>query len=384
MTANENSDDVSVLLGNGDGTFQPQIRFAAGTFPESLVAADFNRDDRADLAVANLDSNDISVLLGRGDGTFQDQLTNPVGDGPVDAVTADLNHDGHLDIITTNRYSNDISVLMGNGDGTFQAAESFAAGPGPMGLVVGDFNGDGRLDVAVVDSGNSDGGGQGVSILLGNGDGTFQAPVSYQAGAYPSSLVAGDFTGDGVLDLAVANLVSDDVTILIGDGHGGFDPEPSSIPIGDESGGPESIAAGDFTGDGVLDLAVANQNSDNVLPFSWATAEGRLPDRVAPDIAWRPDANTPAGGFAAGDFTGNSRVDLAVASAGSDGPDTVSILLGEGQGVFDLQPPLALGNRACIRPRSSTGPCSADGPLDSGGRRRRRFKTPDHGLVARR
>ena len=82
-TANENSDDVSVLLGNGDGTFQPQLRFGAGSFPESLVAADFNGDDRPDLAVANLGSSDISVLLGRGDGTFQDQVTNPVGDGPV-------------------------------------------------------------------------------------------------------------------------------------------------------------------------------------------------------------------------------------------------------------------------------------------------------------
>jgi hypothetical protein len=137
--ANADSDDVSVLLGNGDGTFQPQARYGTGSFPESLVAADFNGDNRTDLAVANLDSNGISVLLGRGVSTLQDQLTNPVGDGPVGAVTADLS------------------------------------------------------------------------------DGTFQSPILYQAGASPSSLVAGDFTGKGVRDLAVANSDSDDVSILLGD-----------------------------------------------------------------------------------------------------------------------------------------------------------------------
>ena len=231
-TANENSADVSVLLGNGDGTFQPQSRFGVGSSPVALVAADLNGDQRPDLAVANLGSNDISVLLGRGDGTFQDQLMNPVGSGPSGAVTADLNNDGHIDIITSNYYSNDISVLLGNGDGTFEAARFFAAGNRPTALALGDFNGDGLLDVAVADAGIN-GVGQGVSILLGNGDGTFQAPIFYPAGTYPASIVAGDFTGDGVLDLAVANQGSGDVSILLGDGRGGFsrahhDPAPGS------------------------------------------------------------------------------------------------------------------------------------------------------------
>ena len=105
-----------------------------------------------------------------------------MGNDPLAAVTADLNHDGHTDIITTNYYSNDISVLLGNGDGTFQAARSFPAGERPTALAVADFNGDGRLDVAVADSGDGNGNGQGVSILMGNGDGTFQAPIFYPAG----------------------------------------------------------------------------------------------------------------------------------------------------------------------------------------------------------
>ena len=246
-TANENSDDVSVLLGNGDGTFQPQSRFGAGSSPVALVAADLNGDHRPDLAVANLDSSDISVLLGRGDGTFQDQLINPVGSGPSGAVTADLHNDGHIDIITSNYYSNDISVLLGNGDGTFEVARSFAAGNRPTALAVGDFNGDGLLDVAVADAGIN-GVGQGVSILLGNGEGTFQAPIFYPiAGTYPASIVAGDFTDNGMLDLAVANQGSGNVSILLGDGHGGLSG-PITIPLLDPGAEPISMVAGDFTG----------------------------------------------------------------------------------------------------------------------------------------
>ena len=154
-------------------------------------------------------------------------MTNPVGDDPVAAITADLNHDGYLDLVTANSYSNDISVLLGKGDGTFQAGQSFAVGVGPTGLVVGDFNGDGRLDVAVADGGNGNSDQEGVSILLGNGDGTFQAPVFYATGGYPSSVVEGDFTGSGVLDLALTIPGSDDVVDPAGQRPRG-DSRPSS------------------------------------------------------------------------------------------------------------------------------------------------------------
>jgi hypothetical protein len=339
VTANEDSDEVSVLLGNGNGTFQPQLRFQAGSSPGALVAADFNGDGRPDLAISDRGSGDISVLLGRGDGTFEDQGANSVGNGPLGVVTADLNHDGHLDVITANYYSNDISVLLGNGDGTFQAAESFAAGVGPTALVVGDFNGDGRLDVAVADSGNGNADDQGVSILLGNGDGTFRAPVFYAAGSYPSSIVEGDFTGNGVLDLAVANTYSDDVSILLGNGDGGFQTLPP-IPLGDLASEPVSIVAGDFTGDGLFDLAVLNEGTDNISILQ-GNGKGGFQALLPPVSLDDPSAVPQA--MAAGEFTGNGVLDLAVASAGSSGPDTVSILLGEGQGVFDLLPPISLG-----------------------------------------
>ena len=362
-TANANSDDVSVLVGNGDGTFQAQTRFRAGTYPEALVTADFNGDDRPDLAVANLKSGDISVLLGSGDGTFDDQFTNPVGNDPTAVVTADLNDDGHLDIITANNLSNDISVLLGNGDGTFQAAETFAAGAGPTALVLGDFNGDGLLDVAVADSGNNSGGhGQGVSILMGNGNGTFRSPVFYAAGANPSSIVAGDFTGNGVLDLAVANLFSDDVTILIGDGHGGFDSAPLSIPLGDESGGPVSIAAGHFTGNGALDLAVLDQSTETVSILR-GNGQGGFPTSTSISLGDDPLVMPMA--LATGNFTGDGLSDLAVVSESFDEsvPDSVSIIPGSTQGNLAVTSTISLGMK--LEPTSiTTGRFFGSGFLD--------------------
>ena len=356
-TANENSDDVSVLLGNGDGTFEPELRFGAGTAPGAIVTADFNGDDRADLAVANGGSGDVSVLLGRGDGTFQDQVTNPVASDPTSAVTADLNHDGHVDIVTTNFYSNDISVLLGNGDGTFQAAMSFPAGEHPTDLVVGYFNSDGRLDLAVTDSGYL-GHGQGVSILLGNGDGTFQAPVLYAAGMYPSAIVARDFTGNGILDLAVTNRDSNDVSILRGDGHGGFQPF-ETIYLGDEPGEPESITAGDFTRDGVLDLAVTYQSSGSV---SVLKGDGHGSFQPLTTISLDDPSSTIAA-LASGDFTGHGEVDLAAVSVDSSGQDQLVIFVNAGGGAFDLQPSIELGTG--LSPSSIVAAAlDGDGPLD--------------------
>ena len=338
--ANENSNDVSILLGNGAGGFAPQLRFETGSFPAGLVTADFNGDKRPDLAVANLEgAGDISVLLGRGDGTFQDSVTNLVGDDPVSAVTADLNHDGHLDVITANTDTNDISVLLGNGDGTFEAAQSFAAGAGPTGLVVGDFNADGRLDVAVADGGNGTSDLQGVSILLGNGDGTFHSTGFYPTGGYPSAIAAGDFTGNGVLDLAVTIPSANDVLILLGNGQGEF-PTQNTVSLGDEAANPVSIVPGDFTGDGILDLAVLNQATGNV---SILQGDGNGNFQVlSPPISLDLPLDSPHA-LAAGDFTGDGKLDLAVTSAGFLSPDHVSILLNQGNGVFGAPQAISLG-----------------------------------------
>jgi hypothetical protein len=354
VTANENSNDISVLLGNGDGTFQPQVRIGVGTDPTALAAIDLNGDSRPDLVVANLESSDISVLIGRGDGTFQDQVTTSVGLGVDDAVTADLNHDGHLDIITLNQQSNDISVLLGNGDGTFESAGSFPAGTDPTSLTVGDFNGDGRLDVAVTDQGDR----AGVSILLGNGDGTFQPAKPVPLETSPSSIVASDFTGDGVLDLAVTNPDSNDVSVLLGDGFGNF-PTVETIPLVGQASEPVAIVAGDFTGDDQVDLAVANEGSGNISILQGNGMGGFV---AMEPISLGDDPSNSPRGLVAGDFNGDGLLDLAAVSGGAD---TVSILLARGQGQFTLMPTVSLGTSP--KPNSVSiisGHFFEGGPLD--------------------
>ena len=187
VTTNSSDNTISVLLGDGDGTFQTQGTYSVGTNPTNLVIADFNGDGRPDLAVTNTNSNTVSVLLGKGDGTFRSQVQYATGAGVSGIVVADVNGDGKLDLVTTNSSDNTISVLLGNGDGTFQTQATYDAGGNPVSVTVGDFNRDGKLDLAVANNnlGNPDT--PTISVLLGAGDGTFSAPTPYYAYPYPYS-----------------------------------------------------------------------------------------------------------------------------------------------------------------------------------------------------
>src|SRR5579859_4272570 len=204
--ANVSSDDVSVLLGNGDGTFQPAISVPAqgGTVnvsdsgPSLVAVGDFNGDGKQDMAVLFPQSDEVGVLLGNGDGTFQPLVVYAVDQNPHWVAVADFNGDGKLDLVTANTRAGDLSVLLGNGDGTFRPAVNLPAGQRPTRGVVGDFNRDGKLDLAIISTSFGT-----VNVMLGNGDGTFQAPQPYSTGGSPNSIVAADFDGDGKLDLAV-------------------------------------------------------------------------------------------------------------------------------------------------------------------------------------
>jgi hypothetical protein len=176
-----------------------------------LAAADLNGDGNVDLIAANSSDNTLSVLLGNGDGTFQAQTTYASGNSPVALAAADLNGDGNVDLIAANSSDNTLSVLLGNGDGTFQPQATYAVGTSPVALVTADLNGDGKVDLVV-----SNGGDNTVTVLLGKGDATFQTATTFPVAAGPGGFAAGDFNGDGLADVAsVGNTAPSKVTILL-------------------------------------------------------------------------------------------------------------------------------------------------------------------------
>jgi hypothetical protein len=201
--------------------FQTAVTYNVGNAPVTVATGDFNGDGRTDLAVTNGGaSGNVSILLGNGNGTFQAAVNYTVGSNPDFVAVGDFNGDGKVDLAVTNGASSGyVSILLGNGDGTFQPAVSYPVGIDPYTVVVGDFNGDGKADLAVVNLGSNS-----VSVFLGNGDGTFQPAVSYNVGSVPYAAAIGDFNGDGKADLVVANggSNSNNVSVLLGNGNGTF------------------------------------------------------------------------------------------------------------------------------------------------------------------
>jgi hypothetical protein len=287
------SGNVGVMLGNGDGTFMPAVVYAAGTEPDFVAVGDFNGDGNLDFAAASAFSppgspGTVSIFLGRGDGTFAPAGSYQTGFAAASIAIADLNGDGRLDLAVANENSDDVSVLLGRGDGTFQTAVNYPAGPGPASIASGDFNGDGKLDLVVANAGSASG--TTVSVLIGNGDGTFRAPVSYPAGDEPFAVAVGDFNLDGKLDLIVADVGTSSgntVNLLLGNGDGTFHAAaPYTVGTG-----ASSVAVADLNSDGLLDVAVANIGSNNVSVLLNAGQSCRAaPDldhiRARPDTLW--------------------------------------------------------------------------------------------------
>jgi hypothetical protein len=264
------SNAISLLLGKGDGTFATAVNMPTGNYPVGVAVGDFNGDGNLDVATAADNSYTVSVLLGNGKGSFAPHVDYPVGADPAWMLTADLNLDGKLDLVTANAGDDNISVLLGKGDGTFQSATNYVltGGANPYQVAVGDFNHDGKPDLAVADFNTNT-----ISILMGNGDGTFQPHVEYPTTSFPFGIVVGDFNGDGALDLAVTDLPATNancfvsgsecpgtLSLLFGNGDGTFQPHVD-YPVGLS---PVGLAEADLNGDGGADLAVANSESGTV------------------------------------------------------------------------------------------------------------------------
>ena len=245
--------------------FATPITLAVGVNPRtSPVVADFNGDSNLDIAVANFNvtgSGSISILLGDGNGGFGPQSTFASGNLPRGLAAGLFNGDSHLDLAVTNRVDDTVSILLGNGSGGFGAPTPFSVGSAPFSVAVGDFDGDARQDLVVSNRNDDD-----VSVLLGDGTGNFGTATDFTVGNEPRFVVTHDFDGDGNLDLVTADATDDTVSILLGNGSGGFSSptaftiDPSSNPVVPIATDPNSIAVGDFNGDGNLDLVTANSS----------------------------------------------------------------------------------------------------------------------------
>jgi len=193
-----------------DPLFDARIDYAVGTWPASVSAADLDGDEDNDLAAANSGSADVSILLNNGNGTFQAIVNYDVGGGPISIFASDIDGDGDNDLAVANVGSRSISIMLNGGDGTFQAAVDYGVGVSPHSVFGCDLDGDGDDDLAAANWNSCN-----VSILLNNGDGTFQTAVDYGVGSYPYSVFASDIDGDGNNDLAVANTYSNNICILL-------------------------------------------------------------------------------------------------------------------------------------------------------------------------
>ena len=280
VTSCENRVGVSILLGNGDGTFQPAATYnSGGQQSPSVALADVNGDGKLDLLVTEEtftcigvdcdNTGGVSILLGNGDGTFQAPVSyNSGGIGPMSVAAADVNGDGKIDLLVANcgcifgyfLNSGSVGVLLGNGDGTFRATVSYSAGPNPWSIAVADLNGDGKPDVAVAAScwcGHD----ASAAVLLGKGDGTFQPPLFYDSGGADTfSIAVSDVNGDGTPDLLVASLDRNAIGVLLGNGSGTF--QPVVVFDAGDYGQHFSVVAGDLNGDGKPDLIAANAESN--------------------------------------------------------------------------------------------------------------------------
>jgi uncharacterized protein YfaP (DUF2135 family) len=331
---------VSVLFGNGDGTFQAVQDFPVSANVPGIAVVDMNGDSKPDIVTANLSGSSVSVLLANGDGTFQpkqDMSTTPY---PQSLAIGDLDGDGRLDAVVPGIYGQ-ISVLLGNGNGTFHSAATITAAA--TRIAIADVNGDARADLLLADGTNT------IRVLPGNGDGTFQPAIAFDMGSAAMDVEAADVNGDSKPDLVVGGAA---VSILLGNGDGTFQPRLEFAG----SGG--SLQIGDIDADSKLDVVTGSVallgNGDGTfqapLSFGYVTAiadlngDSRL-DFVGPDnggvhvmlgngdgtarIARRFDA--PLQSVAIADVNGDARADVV----GVGYPQGVSLLLGNGDGTLD-------------------------------------------------
>ena len=333
------------IAGAQISTTFPETAFNVGNNPVALAAKDFNGDGLPDIAVANQNDNSISILLNDNQGNFTQPATSPIllgknETGPTAIAAASLRTPTTAvptqaaDLVIANSTSNTVSVLLGNGDGTFTEAPGspFATGKQPSAVVIADFNGDGNLDFAVANKGDNS-----ISVFQGDGTGAFtpfpKSPfllpnVVASSESGPTAIVTANFRNQGFPDLAVVNENSNSISLLLASGNSSFDgtfTEATNSPI-TVGKTPVAIAAGDLNGDAIPDLAVVNQ-ADNTVTILLNNGDATFTQSAGSPL---PTATTPAGVVIA-NFTNGQTNDLAVTNQAQG---TIGIYAGLGAGSF--------------------------------------------------
>ncbi|HUL15219.1 MAG TPA: FG-GAP-like repeat-containing protein [Terriglobales bacterium] len=334
----------TVVGGSVTGTTFARTDFNVGQTPVAIAAQDFNNDLQPDLAVANQGDSTITILLNQGNGIFAQAPGSPItlgtseqGPSGIASGTFRLTDATHItqpaDLVIANATSNTVSVLLGNGDGTFTEAPGspFAVGAQPRAVVVTDFNGDGMLDFAVANTGDNT-----ISVFKGNGDGTFtqfaNSPFHLAAGEQgPVAMVEGNFRDSSTPGLAVVNVTTNNVAILEAVGGSTFNgtfTEETGSPIG-VGQLPVAIASGDLNADGFPDLAVVNQ-TDNTVTVLLNNGDGTFTPAAGSPL---PTSSTPSG-VAIADFNADGLGDIAVTN---NGVSTLGVYIGLGSGLFSTR-----------------------------------------------
>lgn len=324
---------VSILFGNGDGTFRPPVDYAAGKQPYSIVAVDLNHDGNLDLAIADSRSQHFYILLGNADGTFEKATPGPeLPRNPEMIAVGDFSGDGIPDIVTAS-YSV-ISVSLGNGDGTFQEPINIPPPTAVESIAVGDFNGDGNLDLAEAGTFGSE---SGVTILLGRGNGTFVDGETYPTDTSPESMAVADLNADHKLDLVIANSEGGSIDVLLGNGDGTFE---SAVPY------PilfcTWVTVADVNGDGKPDLVTATDYdfAHNISGAGIFLGNG---DGTFQDPTYYQGNSYATSEVVVGDFNGDGKADLVITnSAGNN----VLEMLNTGAVSFSPTAPLTFKKQA--------------------------------------